>query len=313
MKLGTIEASQSEKTLSVEKPFSGYGFELKTRLPVTFDKDKLDTIIVSNFLKEINTKCVMSLAYVKKDGNPIRPFNSLGIIELCEYAQRNEGSIVVAIKDVEIEFEGAMVTRYDLILRAYFPITPSGNILFNNDETAQLTVTTQENTTLDVWTIESAVSSPDYFNFTTLDILADKKEVSFDTSKIATILIPAQDLTATTEIQLTYTNGKIVRMRANELEFISSLDNDVTYQLHMGTINESPALVIPSRGMFHILDINETRELRITRDSKSAFSIIAVTREVVQDVRAVQDANRGLIDLTELKLNKEISNKIENY
>lgn len=288
---GQLVGGGQPKKFDVEKPFSGYG--LKILVAGASGANLFDAEDQEHFLTVIRSMydaITINVTYNYKDGNPQRPISQMPLMAIIEHAQNEEGIIKVVVNhDKTVEFH------------VYLPLTKDGNILFNNDETMTLELSAAEDIAIDVWTIESAIAAPDFFNFQNLDVLNGKKDVEFDVSKYESIMIPMSALTANTELTIEFTNGKIVRYRKPELSFIGLLVNDLCFGSYQRSIN--------GFGNFGILATSTVKSIRINRDTVSAFTIIAVERVVVKDVQNVARANSGLVDLTAVKLDRDIQAK----
>lgn len=299
MHLGKHIGGGQPSIFDTEKPFSGYGFHITLTGDSALESLPLDSGKLLEILDGLNQFVTISTTYVLVDGTPVRKITQLPLMVLAEFAQFEEGIISCEFSPT---FYGAD-KKYDALLKFYVPLTKNGNILFNNDEVIHLEIaSSQVGIDVDVYTIESAIASPDYFKYSNLDVLHGKKEVVFPIGKYETVMIPLGALTVGTEISLTYTNGKIVRYKKPELEFIGLLVNDIVLASNSGQIN--------GYGNYAIIDTSTVKEIAINRSTTSSFSMIAVEREVVKNVGNVQVANRGMVDLTEVKLNADIMERL---
>lgn len=299
MHLGKHIGGGQPSIFDTEKPFSGYGFHITCSGNRALEKLPKNEADLLKLMDELTESVIISTTYVLADGTPVRKITQLPLMVVAEFAQFEEGVI-------SCSFESNMygeVEKWDTVLKFYVPLTKNGNILFNNDEVMHLEIASSETgIDVDVYTLESAIASPDYFKYSNLDVLQGKKEVVFPIGKYETVMIPLPALTVGTEISLTYTNGKVVRYKKPELEFIGLLVNDIVLATNSGQIN--------GYGNYAIIDTSSVKEIAINRSTASAFSMIAVEREVVKNVGSVQIANRGMVDLTEVKLNADIMERL---
>jgi hypothetical protein len=293
---GQLIGGSEPKKFEVEKPFSGYGLKIAVGGELGEDLYKAEN--QEQFLEVVRAlypEVTINVTYSYKDGNPIRPISQMALFSIIEHAQNEEGIIKVTYSNEEI------VDNKSVTFEVYLPLTKDGNILFNNDEIMTLELSASADITIDVWTIESAIAAPDFFNFQNLDILQGKKDVEFDVSKYESIMIPTASVTANTEITIEFTNGKICRYRKPELQFIGLLVNDLCFSSYDRSIN--------GFGNYAIMNTSTVKSIRINRDTVSAFTILAVERVVVKDVQNVARANSGMVDLTTVKLERDIQAK----
>lgn len=299
MHLGKHIGGGQPSIFDTEKPFSGYGFHINVSGDFAPPKLPSSEVKLLEFLEFLKDSISISTTYVLADGTPVRKITQLPLMSVAEFAQFEEGIISCSFEEVT----AGGITTYNALLKLYVPLTKNGNILFNNDEVMHLEIHSSiTGVDVDVYTLESAIASPDYFKFSNLDVLQGKKEVVFPIGKYETVMIPLQDLTVGTEISLTYTNSKVVRYKKPELEFIGLLVNDIVLASNAGQIN--------GYGQYAIIDTSTVKEIAINRSTTSAFSMIAIEREVVKNVGNVQSANRGMVDLTEVKLNADIMERL---
>jgi hypothetical protein len=287
MQIGDFNASQS-KNLTVEKPFSTLGFSLTTSATV----DNVSKLITE--LKKVS----ISVSYVKRDGNPIRPITSINLYDLAMMSQNKSGAV---------SFD--TVNR---VCRFTIDLSESGNIPFNNDETCYVDIVNgSADITGKVFAIEVAFGGVDYVAYSTLDVLAGKKDVSFDVTYLSALMLNRSDVTASTEIQITYTNGRVCRYKIDELLFIESArDNNLIVSIdsnNMATsrVSQSPDVIA--------LDIETAKEIRITRDSTSAFSFLALSRMALPDVGTFVDDVQGLVNPVEAVLERKINHTLNRY
>lgn len=299
MHLGKHIGGGQPSIFDTEKPFSGYGFHISMTGDSALDKLPANEADLLKLLVDLTEAVIISTTYVLADGTPVRKITQLPLTVVAEFAQFEEGVMSCSF---ESKMYGAL-EKFDAILKFYVPLTKNGNILFNNDEVMHLEIASSEvGIDVDVYTLESAIASPDYFKYSNLDVLQGKKEVVFPIGKYETVMIPLSALTVGTEISLTYTNSKVVRYKKPELEFIGLLVNDIVLASNAGQIN--------GYGNYAIIDTSTVKEIAINRSTASAFSMIAIEREVVKNVGSVQSANRGMVDLTEVKLNADIMERL---
>ncbi|MBI1836841.1 MAG: hypothetical protein HYR91_06200 [Flavobacteriia bacterium] len=303
MILGTVTNAES-KDFQIEKPFSGLAINITTPILNLLSSENLafakshapangspqfyfpTSEEITALIEKLSQTITISAYYKQKSGKGKYYFSSFPLMDLLELAQHEEGVIRVVYSSAE-----------DIQIKAYLPLSNTGAIAFNNDETMTISVVGTDQGeavkyTLEMYTVELPQIAHDYLDYTRLSVLQGQKEKKFDLVEFEKIMIPLRSITSTTVISLDYTNGVTVRYTAKELYSLGLLINDVCYaSTTTGTVN--------GFGRFAILDCKNVKDIDIRRDSNTAFDIVAVKSKLVEDVLGSILSNEKLFDTTE--------------
>ena len=272
MKLGTV-LSNTEQRFEIEKPIVALGF--KVEIAAAIDTTTRDNIVTS--LENIADGLTLSVQYKSKNGETIRPMNAISLIALLEYAQHHEGVIILDHDKVSGKST----------IKGMVPLSNSGSLSFNNDETLILNVKSSVDWgDCDVYTIENPTFGFDFNDWTTLDMPQGTKERLFPVKKYDSVMIPLSALTASTVVTFHYTNGRSVDFTKDELIMVGETVNDICYNAKGNSIS--------GYGVYAIVDLDAVKDIEITRSSTSFFSMLAVETPIVGNLKEVQKVNGAL-------------------
>lgn len=273
--LGTVLINTSAE-LTHEKPFHAIGF--KATITDAAMTAAVDETALKTALKNLETDVTISISYIHKNGSRTNPIKAMSLLQLAEFNQMAEGSIRIQPTGAANEFT----------IEGVIPLSESGSIPFNNDETLEMRVdvANAKTDTISFYTIESPVMSTDWHWYEKINMRTGDTSKVFDLTDAEWLMFPIASFTASTTLDFTYTNGKSIRFDQNNLPLMGLSLNDVVY-------NKS-GLTVTGFGIYALIDVSMCTELEINRTSTTAFEMITVKDMVSGDLQKAVENNNGL-------------------
>ncbi|GEM_PF-6394234 len=293
MILGTVnDGDVLGKDFNIEKPFCGLAVVVRVASDSIGIKEDGTENFTKNLIEKIGNNITVSAYYKQKSGKGKYYFSAFNLMQLLELSQHEEG-VVKVIRD-----------GLDYVIKGYLPLSNTGAIAFNNDETMTVTVVGGKDFkyNMDLYTVELSQVAHDYLEYSRLSVLEGQREKKFDLRGYEKIMIPLSAISRTTIVSLDYTNGITCRYNREELEAMGLLINDVCYSNGANTVY--------GFGHHAILDCSNIVDVDIRRDSTTAFDIVAIKTRLVSDVIGSIITNEKLIDTTEQEKLEKLNAKL---
>lgn len=288
------------KIVSAHTPGTTQVYQIRNAISAflfSFDVAKADMPITSQavaaaeVVQFLNDNVQLSVHLKPKNGKNKYLYPKMGLGTLIEEAQAGEGYVDV----VSIAVDTYQV-RFGL------PLTQKGSIQLDNDEEIILDLTTDAVVTnLDIYGLETPLASPTYRSVTVMSMTQGNKNDQFDVSEFDTILIPMSAITATTDLQIVYTNGESPKFLKTELEILGKSMNDCLVAID--------GVSTGGNGLFAAFDASAMERIEVRRDSVTAFDIFGFTDEPLEDMQKVYKINRSLVSKSTEVLDRKVSSK----
>ena len=280
MKLGTV-GIEDDKVFEVEKPFANVLVigKLNAAIYASFRDDESypSTQDIIAELESHASKSIISAEYIRRDGQRERIMNAQQILTMAEFSQHKEGTMIT-------KNDGANGYLYMMVT-----LSSSGAIPFNGDETLRLTVTNKGDLfeSLDLHTLESPLQATDRLQYNTLSV-GDLKEKEFDLRQTDKVMIPLNEMTSSTELHFTYTNGRTTKFKLPEIVGIGMAINDSVMNIE--------GRVIGGNGRFVIIDTAMVEKLEVIRQATTPLDFISVHSKLLDTADVAEQSNSKLVD-----------------
>lgn len=265
----------------IEKPIAGlvlYMLITSAALAAATDTDDMLTAI-ADFIDDAK----FSLAYQSKDGNRTVIMQARDMIMLLENETLREGSIVM--------IPTGTVNQYSV--RCSVSLTGIGSLPFDNDEKLEgtLVLANSEIDEISIYTLESPVLSPQFDLYEQLTVDTNEVDKVFKVGKYNKLMIPVSSWTTALTLDLTYTNGRKVRIDKEMMYAFGNRINDAVYNVN--------GAIVAGFGNYVILDVSGVVEIQMLRTATTAFVMNVVRSVPVGNLLEVANSNANLVDTTE--------------
>ena len=301
MKIGQLEAENENQPFKITKSISGIVITL-VQNDVDAPEIRAGRSGAIGYLVDMVGSSTIQVVLQPKHGKNEFLIERMKLSTVLQKVGSVDGT--VSFEFEEVVFHSGVGT---MTMRAYIPFSDEGRIPLDEDEEIQVTISNlpaETAVTSMLYGVESADLATDVIRMSFKSLPQGEKFKTFDVSDSEYVMLPLGMLTATTTLQINYTNGESPIYLADEFRALACQSNEVLFSVG--------GLVVTGFADYAVFKVSDVESIEVRRDSTTAYDLFFIDSDYRPNMESAVRKNERRFNISALKKGQRLLNRVPN-